>query len=189
MDIEVKNLIKAYGENLVLDRFSCTIMEGRVTCVTGPSGRGKTTLLRVLMDLEAPDGGTISGLDGKRLSAVFQEDRLCQNLSPVSNVRLSCAPGTSQEEILSGLRGVRLSGLSRPVRELSGGMRRRVAIIRSLLAEYEVLFLDEPFKGLDAATKETVIAYTRESSSGKTVVMVTHDLAEARAMGADMLSL
>ena len=74
--------------------------------------------------------------------------------------------------------------LRQPARELSGGMRRRVAILRALLAEYDLLFLDEPFKGLDRETKETVMADTRRRCAGRAVLLVTHDAAELDAMGA-----
>ena len=85
--MEIKNLCKAYGDLPVLENVSFTAGVG-VTALSGPSGVGKTTLLRILMGLETPDRGTISGLEGLRLSAVFQEDRLCVNLNPVFNLRL-----------------------------------------------------------------------------------------------------
>lgn len=183
-NIVLDGLCKAYGENQVLLGFSGTIVAGKTTAIMAPSGRGKTTLLRILMGLEQPDSGSITGLQGLRRSAVFQEDRMCENLSPVSNIRLVC-PHTKHANILTALEQVGLSSCAaQPVRELSGGMRRRVALLRALLAEYDVLFLDEPFKGLDAETKEVVMAYTRRLTNSKTVLLVTHDPEEALAMGA-----
>lgn len=136
------------------------------------------------MGLETPDRGTITGLQGLRLSAVFQEDRLCENLNPVSNLRL-VTPTLSQSAAEGALTAVGLTDcLHQPVRELSGGMRRRVAILRALLAEYDLLFLDEPFKGLDRETKEVVMADTRRRCDGRTVLFVTHDPTELEAMGA-----
>ena len=91
------------------------------------------------------------------MSAVFQEDRLCKNLSPVSNIRL-VAPELKKSDIIAAMEHVGLTGcFSQPVRELSGGMKRRVAILRALLADYDILFLDEPFKGLDADTRRLVL--------------------------------
>ncbi len=85
----------------------------------------------------------------------------------------------SDGEIAAELDAVGLSGCeNKPVRELSGGMKRRVALLRALLAEYDVLYLDEPFKGLDTETKGIVMDYTRRKTKGKTVIMVTHDQAE-----------
>ncbi len=184
MDIVLKNLCKSYGDHIVLNQFSAILPEGQVTAVMAPSGRGKTTLLRILMGLEQADSGSISGLSGKKISAVFQEDRLCKNLSPVSNIRL-VAPELKKTEIIAAMKQVGLTGcFSQPVRELSGGMKRRVAILRALLADYDVLFLDEPFKGLDAETRQLVIADTRQKSAGKTVILITHEEEDASLMGA-----
>ena len=86
-----------------------------------PSGIGKTTLLRILMGLETPDSGTIRGLEGRRLSAVFQEDRLCDNLSPLSNIRLVTGTALEKETILSALRDVGLEGcIFQPARSCPG---------------------------------------------------------------------
>ena len=184
MAIELQNVCKAFGEKQVLQDFSHTFPEGELTCVMGPSGCGKTTLLSLLLGLEQPDAGEIRGMEGRKLSAIFQEDRLCENLNPVSNLRL-VTPALSQSAAEKALTAVGLTDcLHQPVRELSGGMRRRVAILRALLAEYDLLFLDEPFKGLDQETKEIVMADTRRRCAGRTVLFVTHDPAELEALGA-----
>lgn len=182
-NIILNRLCKAYGNNQVLTDFSGLISAGKTTAIMAPSGSGKTTLLRILMGLEQADSGEITGLQDLRRSAVFQEERLCENLSPVSNIRLVC-PGRSHRDITDAMAKVGLSDCAhQPVRELSGGMRRRVALLRALMAEYDILFLDEPFKGLDAKTKEDVIEYTRQQTVGKTVLLVTHDPEEAQALG------
>ena len=183
-NIVIQNLCKAYGPKHVLQDFSCTLPAGKVTGLMAPSGAGKTTLLRILMGFETADSGSIQGLNGLRLSAVFQEDRLCENLTPISNLRL-VAPALTAADAVVALQGVGLIDcLAQPVRELSGGMRRRVAILRALLADYDLLFLDEPFKGLDEETKAHVIADTRRRCAGRTVLLVTHDADELTAMGA-----
>ena len=183
-DIVIRGLSKAFDGKQVLRDFSTVLPAGQVTGLMAPSGAGKTTLLRILMGLEMPDRGTITGLQGLRLSAVFQEDRLCENLNLVSNLRL-VTPTLSQSAAEEALTAVGLTDcLHQPVRELSGGMRRRVAILRALLAEYDLLFLDEPFKGLDRETKEVVMADTRRRCDGRTVLFVTHDPTELEAMGA-----
>ena len=182
--IVIQGLSKAFDGKQVLRDFSAVLPEGQVTGLMAPSGAGKTTLLRILMGLETPDRGTITGLQGLRLSAVFQEDRLCENLNPVSNLRL-VTPTLSQSAAEGALTAVGLTDcLHQPARELSGGMRRRVAILRALLAEYDLLFLDEPFKGLDRETKEVVMADTRRRCDGRTVLFVTHDPTELETMGA-----
>ena len=170
-DIEIKGLCKAFDGKQVLRDFSAVLPAGQVTGLMAPSGAGKTTLLRILMGLETQDRGTITGLDGLRLSAVFQEDRLCENLNPVSNLRL-VTPALSWEAAEAALATVGLTDCPRqPARELSGG-------------EYDLLFLDEPFKGLDQETKEIVMADTRRRCAGRTVLFVTHDPAELEALGA-----
>ncbi len=168
----------------VLRDFSCILPAGTITGLMAPSGAGKTTLLRILMGFESPDRGTIHGLDELRLSAVFQEDRLCDNLTPVGNLRL-VTPSMASEDAAKALCAIGLSDcLTQPARELSGGMRRRVAILRALLADYDFLLLDEPFKGLDEKTKANVIFDTRRRCNKRTVLMVTHDKDELSAMGA-----
>ena len=189
--IELTGISKAYGSNVVFDKFNCQIEEGAVTCVMGSSGQGKTTLLRMILGLEQPDSGHISGMSDKQKSVVFQEDRLCENLSAASNIRLVCNKSLKINSIIEAMSALDLAPgcAKQPVREMSGGQRRRVAILRALMAEYDVLFMDEPFKGLDTETKEKVMHYTREQSRGKTVVLVTHDEAECAAMGGRIVCL
>ena len=88
--IRIEHLCKAYDGKPVLRDFSLTMESGEHLCLMGPSGCGKTTLLRLLMALERPDGGGIAGLDGLRMSAVFQEDRLLEQLTAAENVRFVC---------------------------------------------------------------------------------------------------
>ncbi len=189
MDITLQNIEKGYGEKLVLSGLSHVFPEGKTSCVMGPSGCGKTTLLNLLLGLEKPDSGSISGLDGARKSAVFQEDRLCENTGAASNLRLVNPVLTRQEaERLLGELGL-ADGLKQPVREFSGGMKRRVAILRALCAEYDVLMADEPFKGLDEATKRKTMEYFREKTAGKTVILVTHEESEASFFGGEIWRL
>ena len=174
--IEINQLSKTYGEKQVLCRFSASFPEGETICIMGKSGCGKTTLLRLMMGLEPPDNGSICGVQGKRISAVFQEDRLCENLSAVSNIRLVCANRFSRPQIEQSFAEVGLEGcLEQPVRELSGGMKRRVAIVRALLADFDLLFLDEPFKGLDPETERLTATYLLRKIAGKTVFLVSHN--------------
>ncbi|MBD5129488.1 MAG: ABC transporter ATP-binding protein [Ruminococcaceae bacterium] len=157
----------------VIEGFTHEFADGKVTAVVGKSGCGKTTLLNILMGLLEPDGGEV--IREGRISAVFQEDRLCENLTASANIRLVTGKKFTKEEIARELAEVGLDCADKPVRELSGGMKRRVALVRALLAEYDILFLDEPFKGLDEETKRTVIAYFKRKTQGRTVVLVTHD--------------
>ena len=124
----------------------CVFPEGKTTCIRGRSGCGKTTLIRLLLGLDIPDKGKIEGISDRKISAVFQEDRLCENLSAASNIRLVCTETISDRELEEAYKAV---ALQKPVRELSGGMRRRVSILRALQADSDCVIMDEPLRGLD----------------------------------------
>ncbi len=189
MYIVISGLVKKYGENIVFDGFDAKIEKNRTTFIMGPSGCGKTTLINILMGITTPDGGTISGVPALK-SAVFQEDRLCESFSAISNVRLVCDKKIKNDTIIEHLKKIGLGdSLTKPVAEFSGGMKRRVAIVRAVLARSEILFLDEPFKGLDTETKKTAMEYLKENTKGKTVVIVTHDIEEVKALEGDLITL
>ncbi|NBK20848.1 MAG: ABC transporter ATP-binding protein [Spirochaetia bacterium] len=182
-NLQIQNISKRYGDTVVFDRFSCTLHPGEVNVLFGASGSGKTTLLRLLMGLEEADEGSLEAFENLHISAVFQEDRLCNNLSAFSNVKLVVEPSVSSDEIQQALVAVGLGdAIRKPAKELSGGMRRRVALVRALLATYDLIVLDEPFKGLDDLTKDQVVAYTLGKTRDKTVILVTHDAEEAKMM-------
>lgn len=189
MELTLKNVSKAFGEKAVLHRFSHQFSEGKTTCVMGPSGCGKTTLLRLLLGLETPDFGEILGMEQRKKSAVFQENRLCEAVGAVSNLRM-VSPSLSRKEAEGLLSRLGLGdSLHQPVREFSGGMKRRVAILRALSAEYDVLLADEPFQGLDEATKHMTMEYFHQQTAGKTVLLVTHEEEEAAFFGGEILLL
>ncbi len=181
--IRISGLEKAYGEHRVLEALSMTLPSGETSCIMGPSGCGKTTLLRILMGLEKAGGGVIEGIPEKK-SAVFQEDRLCDDLSGKTNIRLVC-PKKDPSLIEEGMENLGLGeSMDRPVREYSGGMRQRTAILRALFADWDILFLDEPLKGLDEKIKKVTAEYIRSRSRGKTVLCVTHDPGDVDLLGA-----
>lgn len=180
--IRISGLEKAYGEHRVLEALSMTLPSGETSCIMGPSGCGKTTLLRILMGLEKADGGVIEGIPEKK-SAVFQEDRLCDDLSGKTNIRLVC-PKKDPSLIEEGMENLGLGeSMDRPVREYSGGMRQRTAILRALFADWDILFLDEPLKGLDEKIKKVTAEYIRSRTRGKTVLCVTHDPGDVDLLG------
>jgi len=183
----IRGLCKSFGENHVLQDLNLDLPAGKVTCIMGPSGCGKTTLFRILMGFEPADAGEITGLPS-RISAVFQEDRLTERFSVLTNILLPMEPESAEEA--AGLKDKALnllkqSGLDispeQKVSELSGGMKRRVTIIRALMPESDLLYLDEPLKGLDEENRNSVIAVLK--SYHGTILMITHDAEEAEAVG------
>lgn len=188
--ITVRGLTVRFGDQVVLNGLDLDLAPG-FTAVMGPNGSGKTTLARVLLGLIDPDDGTIDGLDGARRAAAFQEDRLCRQLTAVRNVRLVMDRATPTRLVADELRRVGLDGdsLTKPVRDLSGGQRRRVAIVRAVLPPADLVVLDEPFKGLDTDAKAQVLPYVRDHCAGRTVLLITHDRAEAEWFGAPVITL
>ncbi len=182
--VEMTDVKKSYGDQTVLDGFSGKFDVG-VTALVGRSGSGKTTLLNMLLKLEKQDFGEISGGDQK-LSAVFQEDRLCEGFTPAANIFAVTGSEVGREEIEGMLCEMGLNdSLHKKVSQLSGGMKRRVAICRALCSDSELLVMDEPFKGLDDETKISVIKTVKKYICDKTVVFVTHDEEEAVLLGAE----
>lgn len=219
MPVEMKHIKKTYGAQTVLADFSMSVQDGESVCLMGTSGVGKTTVLSILAGLTKPDAGEITGVQGKKISMVFQEDRLLEWADAFANVELvlkKTSGGWRQSEMpheksravqgepmRTGKRSgaqekkalhdllqqefaaVGLSGYEgKPVSELSGGMRRRVAIVRALCAGGELFLLDEPFTGLDEQTKEQVMVYLKKRLEGRTAIMVTHDVQDAERLGA-----
>ena len=163
MEIAVKHLCKSFGGRTVLRDLTFTAGPG-ITAVMAPSGTGKTTLLRILLGLERPDSGTVEGLTGRRISAVFQEDRLLEHLSAEGNLRfvLGRVYDPAAARALLDRLGLPDTG-AQPVREFSGGMKRRLALARALLAPFDALALDEPFTGLDRENRDLALACIRET--------------------------
>ncbi len=156
----------------------------------GPSGQGKTTLLLLLAGLLQKDAGEIEGLEGETISMVFQEERLCENLSAAANVRFVSGSDLSLHRLLSAFTILGIEDcIQQPIRELSGGQRQRVALVRALLAPFDILLLDEPFQGLDQTSRQQAAQWLREMTLGKTVIMVTHDPQEVELLEGTIVTL
>jgi len=191
MDLILQNLRKSYDGRVVLGGLSHVFPHGVLTCVTGRSGCGKTTLLRLIAGLEAPDGGSVAGVPEGGISMVFQEDRLPPQLSAADCLRCVLKRDSRREaDIADALSALGLDGAStQPVSEFSGGMRRRVALARALLFPSPLVLLDEPFKGLDADTRRRAVGFTRPRLAGRTTLLVTHDPEDLADFGGAVLSL
>ncbi len=175
-EIIVKNLSKSFGEKTVLKDVNFTLPYGGTLQLTGESGIGKTTLLRIIAGLEKPDFGEIIGVSGKDVSFLFQEDRLFPEISALSNVTLVMKGKNKKEKARALLLDLNLTEKDINLRpsELSGGMCRRVAIARALAYDKPVLVLDEALRGLDAENAQAVTEVIERESIGKTVIFVSH---------------
>ena len=188
--IRVDNVSKSYGDKLVLNDVSCEFEDGKIYCIMGESGVGKTTLLRLIMGLEKPDEGYISS--SKQFAAAFQEDRLLEDRDAVDNVMFVMKNGGSKmrertEQYLSEL--LPEDRLHIHVDSLSGGMRRRVAVARAMLSDRSTVILDEPFTGIDDETKRNVIHFIKKWQNNRTVIVVTHSYTDSEMLGAGICML
>lgn len=193
--VELDHVCKRFDNAIVLQNACATFSCGQTHCIMGASGGGKTTLFRMMMGLESPDQGRIAGMERKRCAAVFQEDRLCENLSVAANIRMPHAGlrGRDKQRFLQRcedlLRGMGMhETLTRPVHELSGGMKRRVAVARAVLADADVFFFDEPLKGLDEKTEQRVMTTIAPLLAGKTVFWATHREGDLRYFSSPSLT-
>lgn len=182
---------RAFGKREVISDFSATFPQGSRTCVMGPSGCGKTTLLHLILGLLHPDFGQVLLPPGWRATAVFQENRLLDSFHAVYNVQLACHKRVSSAWVESALMEV---GISRescflPAGQLSGGMARRVAVVRALLPEGDLVIMDEPFKGLDPENKGKTVDFVLRHLEGRTLIAATHDKEDIRLLQAQCLNL
>lgn len=187
--MELRNISKSYGSENVLDDVSLSFPEGSVSVIYGASGRGKTTLLRIIMGLEAPDAGELGGVP-ERISAVFQEDRLPPEFSPAVCVKMTAPKQVTGETIAEQLAQLGLAEhMKKPVKLLSGGMKRRVAIVRAMLHDSQLVILDEPFTGMDAETRALSAAYILRQLGGRTLIAVSHSPEDAQLLGGRAIEL
>ena len=182
MSLVLKNVVKSFDGKKVLDGFSLDIQGNARIAIMGESGRGKTTLLNIIAGLEKPESGTVQIPDGTRITMCFQEDRLIESLTVYRNIKMAAGKNITKKDVAGELEKVGLDSkiLNNKVNTLSGGMKRRVALLRALMAESEIVLLDEPTKGLDDANKRVVLDYIKEHSINKILLFVTHDLDEAK---------
>jgi len=186
--LEIRSVSHRFQDRWVLLNQDLTLTPGQRLAVMGPSGCGKTTLLRIALGLIQPTSGTVSNRFSS-VGVVFQEPRLLPWRTARENVNLVLGDGKQTLERadffleMVGLADARekLPG------ELSGGMQQRVALARALALEGDCLILDEPFKAMDEALRQRVIALVNQTKAA--VLLVTHDSREAEQLGCDILTL
>lgn len=187
--LTVEHLTKQFGAKTLFRDLSLTVDGPAV--LWAPSGWGKTTLLRILMGLDTPTAGRVQGVG--RAAAVFQEDRLCPQLTAVQNVAL-VLPGSEKQykaQIEADFQqlGMDMAALALPAARLSGGQKRRTALLRALWAPSDTLLLDEPFTGMDPDTLSAAAALLRRRCTEKPVLLATHDREAIRLLGWPVLEL
>lgn len=194
--LELKNIKKTYNETIVLDGFSAICDSSKPSCIMGESGAGKTTLLNIIMGLVSADSGMAeysfqSGAvmtdGGYMTSAVFQETSLVPHLNPVINVAMVLGNNSDKKRINQEL-GCLIDEefLDKPCAQYSGGMKRRVEIVRAIMADSDIVVMDEPFAGLDDTTKNKVIGYIMDNIGDRILIISTHDLSDAEKLGANV---
>lgn len=182
MNVEIKHLVKKYNDKIVLDDFSLVLPQKGTVCLFGPSGCGKTTLLNCMAGLDSFDSGEIIGVQDKKISYLFQEDRLLPWISAKENIaavlHLNAKKNSEEAEKWLALVGLEGEGNKLPA-QLSGGMRQRVAIARALAYGGGLYLLDEPFHALDEERKSQIISLIQEHTPDSLKILVTHDPHEA----------
>ena len=187
--LTIEHLTKQFGEK-TLFRDLCLTVDGPAV-LWAPSGWGKTTLLRILMGLDMPTAGRVRGVG--RAASVFQEDRLCPQLTALQNVTL-VLPGSEKqykEQIEMDFQqlGMDAAALVLPAARLSGGQKRRTALLRALWAPSDTLLLDEPFTGMDPDTLAAAAALLRTRCGTEPVLLATHDREAIRLLGWPVIEL
>lgn len=187
--LRAQGLLIGYGAEPLCGPLGFSLGPSSCLCLQAPSGTGKTTLLHTVARLQCPLAGSLENTARGR-SMMFQDARLVEDLDAIDNILLFARPGFTRKdardlacELLSK------DALSRPVRELSGGQRRRVELTRAFAAPGELVLLDEPFGGLDAQAHSCALAFVKRHGAGRIVVFATHDANDAQALTAQVLEL
>ena len=185
MKIKINNLTKKYEDKTVFENFSTEIEFDDILFITGESGLGKTTLIRMIAKLEKPDSGSIE-CDESKISYMFQEDRLIPFVSVLKNLTAVC----SEEKAIKYLEKVGLSNeKNNSPLSLSGGMKRRISLIRALCFDSNLVILDEPFKGLDEKLKESIYELIIDESKSRKFIIVSHDKSDIDKLGGKIYNL
>jgi NitT/TauT family transport system ATP-binding protein len=186
MALVIKNLYKSYPKIQIFNGLDMDVRENKITCILGPSGIGKTTLLNIISGITSPDNGNISDFKDKDFSYIFQEPRLLSWKTVYENINFVLKDIYKEKELKSRVKKyLEIVGLYEYrdyfPNKLSGGMQQRVSIARAFAYPSEILLMDEPFKSLDAKLKKNLLNSFMAlwEADKRTVVFVTHDIEEA----------
>ena len=193
--LKLSDISKKYNDITVLANANAEFTSSKITCIRGQSGAGKTTLLNIIMGVVKADKGMVEFVNDNGqsvkpvLSAVFQDCRLIEHLSPVINVKMVLKKNkkNSAKDVAFAVKSELLKLLDKEALELSGGMKRRVEIVRAVMAESDIVIMDEPFAGLDEVTKDNVINYIMNNINNRIVIISTHDEEVVKKLRANVL--
>ena len=200
--LELKNIVKKYGNNVILDDISLQIKKGEIVSILGPSGSGKPTLLNLILGITDISSGKIIydgeditnvPLEKRGFNIVFQDYALFPNLTAYENIvyGLRNKPGISTEQDVQDF--IHLLGLeehlNKRISQLSGGQKQRVALARTMVMKPKILLLDEPLSALDGVIKESIKSKIKEIARefSLTTIIVTHDPEEALTLSDKVL--
>ena len=187
--LRAQGLLIGYGAEPLCEPLDFSLGPSSCLCLQAPSGTGKTTLLRTMARLQKPLGGALENA-ARGCSIMFQDACLVEDLDAIDNILLFARLGFTRKDARDlACELLPKDALSRPVRELSGGQRRRVELTRAFAAPGELVLLDEPFGGLDAQAHSCALAFVKRHGAGRIVVLATHDANDAQALTAQVLEL
>lgn len=187
--LRAQGLLIGYGAEPLCEPLGFSLGPSSCLCLQAPSGTGKTTLLHTVARLQRPLAGSLENT-ARGCSMMFQDTRLVEDLDAIDNILLFARPSFTRKDARDlACELLPKDALSRPVRELSGGQRRRVELTRAFAAPGELVLLDEPFGGLDAQAHSCALAFVKRHGAGRIVVFATHDADDAQALGAQVLEL
>lgn len=184
--IKLENICKSYDEKTVLDNIMAEFPDDSITCIMGESGAGKTTLVRIIAELENADRGTVSGAGV--VSFDFQEDRLINDISAADNIMLVLDKNDFGGYDKKTMRKIINENLAEVLKDYpsdkstgtySGGMKRRVCLVRAMMKKSDTVILDEPFSGMDEETKILAAEYIKKHRDGRICIVVTHEKSDS----------
>lgn len=184
--IKLENICKSYDEKTVLDNIMAEFPDDSITCIMGESGAGKTTLVRIIAGLENADRGAVSGAGV--VSFDFQEDRLINDISAADNIMLVLDKNDFGGHDKKTMRKIINENLAEVLKDYpsdkstgtySGGMKRRVCLVRAMMKKSDTVILDEPFSGMDEETKILAAEYIKKHRDGRICIVVTHEKSDS----------